>query len=162
MISTGSETTDAALSGALSGSLIGGGSGLMEGYSKRAILKRALLGALGGGALAGSAIGLGHEMLGQPEDEGAYTRSGAVGGLAAGAGAGAAGGAALASGLIPSKRGLLARIAKMGYGPAMSTGAVVGAGAGAFQGSDEGMQLDYIKNEMDRHNREKLLREMGL
>lgn len=153
---------DAAISGGLSGSIIGAVTGAIDGKSRAAILRRALIGGLGGATLAGGSIGVGHKILGEPDDESSYTRSGAVGGGLLGGSAGALGAYLLSKGYLGSagaKNALLRKIRSMSPGAATSTGALSGSAFGAYQGSDEGMQLDFIGNELYRREQEDLQKE---
>lgn len=162
-----------ALSGGISGLVLGGASAALGPFKKWADLAKAA--GIGAGAGAGLAAGSGYvgdEILGEPElmESNPYTKRGTVGGATVGAGVGGAAGAALGSGLvgnIASKvlpenlltRKLLEYAGKGGL-PKMGKLGALGAAAGAlgagYLGADEGMQMDVIENE----RRKKLLQEL--
>jgi hypothetical protein len=159
----------AAISGGITGGLVGGVTPLLSMRKKnwrRYLLESLGAGALGAataGGLAGGATMLGSKMLGAPEpdDPSAYTRratlGGVVGGGALGAGLGAG---AAAVGKLPKQSPHLARSAiellkKSPRGKMI--GALIGAGTlggtAGFLGADEGMQVDFINNELRRQKR---------
>ena len=94
----------AALSGALTGGVFGGGGAALTGEKELAkLLKAALIGGGLGGTAAGSATAVGEDVMGEPtqEEGGApYARRGGIGGMLLGGGIGAALGAAGASGKL--------------------------------------------------------------
>jgi hypothetical protein len=162
------------LSGGVSGALLGGGGSLLGGArSIGKVGKAAAIGALlSGGLSAGSGM-LGEAVTprGDPDDPQANTKRGAIGGGLAGGLVGAGAGALLAgkSGLSrtvkaalmrQTGRGLLSKgIGKVAtpLGGALGIGAL-GAAVGAYQGSDEGMQADFIEN-LRRDERRRRLRD---
>jgi hypothetical protein len=161
----------AALSGALTGGTLGSVGALLGGArSKAALLKAALLGAGAGGTVAGGTNLLGTAIMGPPaaDDPTAYTRRGAVGGAVGGGLLGAGIGALAAKGKIkiPGSPMIAGFFEKMAGSPtAAKRGAILGAlglgAAAAYQGSDEGMQVDAINQEMERRRRQALLEEYG-
>ncbi len=77
----------AALSGAVTGSLLGAGGALIGGKRRLAdFIKAGLLGGGAGGALSGGSSLIGSSVLGAPDpsEEGAYARRGALGGAIGG------------------------------------------------------------------------------
>jgi len=174
------------LSGAVSGGILGGGGRLLSGArSVGALAKGAGLGAAVSGGLTGlsGAIGLG--VGGSPtEEEGSgYSKRLGVGGAIAGGLAGAGLGALMGS--KGGRAGALSLLQKMGGGDMareITKGSSVlgrgigalkkpgyaaaglglgGSAVGAFQGADEGMQLDFLHN-LSREQKEKALRrQMG-
>lgn len=145
-------TKKAALSGAASGGVMGligagmGGSGLKK------ALRAALLGSGVGATVAGGGTALGSSVLGSPgEGEiNPYTRRAALGGGIAGAGIGAALSAALAKKWLKINNPPLSKIfAGKSPGKSALLGGAVGGLFGGYQGGDEGMQLDFIQNEID-------------
>jgi hypothetical protein len=165
---------DLAISGAVSGAVLGGGGKAIAGARNlKEILKAAGVGAgLSTGLTVGGG-GLGMLMMGEPEesDPSAFTTRGAVGGALAGGLAGAAlmspkirsmamnvAGkfgkekelADLATSRSPSGQvtnilmDKLKQLAKTKY--ALPAGAATGALVGGYQGSDEGMQADFVRN----------------
>jgi hypothetical protein len=171
------------LSGAASGALLGGGGRLLSGArSLGQIAKGAGVGAAASGGLTGlsGAIGLG--VGGSPsEEEGSgYSKRLGVGGAIAGGLAGAGLGALMGS---KGGRGMaLKALQKLGQGdvardikrgttvlgrgigtlqkPAYAAAGLGAGGAavGAFQGADEGMQLDFLHN-LSREQKERMLRQ---
>lgn len=166
-----SNTKTAALSGLVTGGTTGAIARLLAGKRKIAEI---LAGAAGtgalGGALAGGATYLGGKLLGaeDPSDPSHFTKSGALGGVVAGGLAGGALGGLMGGGKIRMPTKLLARLgvgdnlimdklAGLAAAPSMRNakiGALIGGGTlgavGGFQGGDEGMQLDFIKNQSAR------------
>jgi len=155
-------------SGGVSGGLIGGVGSLLGGApTLRAAGKAAAIGSALSGGLAGLSGAIGLKALGSPseEDGSGYTKRLGAGGAIAGGLSGAALGSLMA---IPSVRNVVA--SKLGGGlisrgiknmkgvaaPMASVGAG-GAAIGAYQGSDEGMQMDFIRN-LSREQKEKILR----
>ena len=172
-----------ALSGALSGALLGAGG--------KAIAGARSLGEIGKAALTGSAIsggltlgggGLGMLMMGEPEegDPTAFTKRSALGGALAGG--------ALGAGLMsPAMRSAVASAAKaLGMGGKLAeltksrdasgvsnivleklkgakgmkgilAGGALGGVVGGYQGGDEGMQADFTRNLMETDRKKKLL-----
>lgn len=155
-------------SGALSGGVIGGVGSLVGGAKGFGpVGKAAAVGAGLSGGLAGLSGSIGLKAFGSPseEDGSGYTKRLGAGGAAAGGIAGAATGAMMG---IPRLRNFLA--SKLGGGllskgvaalkggvPAAATLGVGGAAVGAYQGADEGMQMDFIRN-LSRKDQEDLLR----
>lgn len=173
-------------SGALSGGILGAGGKLLSGAkSIGAIAKGAGLGASISGGLTGlsGAIGLG--IGGSPsEEEGSgYSKrlglGGAVAGGLAGAGLGALmgskggrgmalsalqklGGGGIAKEITKGTSVLGRSIGSLGNAKYAAAGlGTGGAAVGAFQGADEGMQLDFLHN-LSREQKERMLRkQMG-
>lgn len=159
----------AALSGGLSGAIFGAGARALSG-SKAATLKELLkaagIGAATAGGIAGGSTFVGSSLAGAPEedDPSGYTKRGALGGGITGGIVGAGLGALAAKGKIgiPAKSPAFLKtyFANLKSSPhALLKGAGVGALAGglpaAHFAADEGMQLDFIKNEMmDKKRRE--------
>lgn len=139
----------AALSGAASGGLLGLGGGLLSGGGIKSALRAAALGALGGGAVSGAGVGAGSALMGEPEEGeiSPYTRRGALGGGTVGAGLGGLLGAALGKNYL--KMAKFPSLGKLGGKKGALLGGLGGGGAGAFMAGDEGMQLDFIQNELD-------------
>lgn len=159
------ETQNAALSGAASGGILGlVGSGLAGGGLKSA-LRASLLGALTGGAISGAGVGTGTAMLGSPEEDevNPYTRRGVLGGGVAGAGMGGLLGAALAKRFLKFKAPppALKALADQPVRKAAGIGAGAGGAFGAYQAGDEGMQVDFIKNEIDELQRKRKAEMLG-
>lgn len=150
----------AALSGAASGALLGGGTALLtRGKSLKSALRAAGIGATAMGAMAGGGTAIGNKVLGNPDpnDRAAFTKRAAVGGALAGAALGGLGAVALKKGALgPKVTGAFAKGAKTwrplhaiqtsGTGAAAAVGAGAGALYGAHQGADEGMMVDAINN----------------
>ena len=153
----------AALGGMGSGAALGGANYLVgatrQGFSPRAMLMRALFGGIAGGGLASGASYLGSKALGtsDPDDPSAYTHRGAAGGAIAGGALGAGTGAALASGLWKPKTEnmILSYLKSMAKKPGgAAKGALLGAIGGGLLaghlGGDEGMQVDFLNQELKR------------
>lgn len=173
-------TLTALLGGGATGAILGGTAGLFGDVrgGKNALLKavgtKALLGALASGALAGGSAYIGNKSMGAPEDDDptGYTTRGAVGGAIGGGIGGAGAGALAARGKLPlpkkSPEFLRAYAQKLKAMP-LSKGAGIGAAIGAlglgslaaYQGADEGMQLDFINNQMAAEKRKKMREEYG-
>jgi len=150
----------AALSGAASGALLGGGTALLtRGKSLKSALHAAGIGAGAMGALAGGGTAIGNKVLGNPDpnDRAAFTKRAAVGGALAGAALGGLGAVALKKGALGAKatsaftKGAktwrpLHAIKTAGSPTAAAIGAGAGALYGAHQGADEGMLVDAINN----------------
>lgn len=150
----------AALSGAASGALLGGGTALLtRGKSLKSALQAAGIGASAMGALAGGGTAIGNKVLGNadPNDKAAFTKRAAVGGALAGAALGGLGAVALKKGMLGSKvSSAFAKGAKTwrplhaiqisGTPAAAAVGAGAGSLYGSYQGADEGMMVDAINN----------------
>jgi hypothetical protein len=164
-----------ALSGGLSGLVLGGASAALGPFRKWSDLAKAAgIGAAGGGSLAAGSGYVGDELLGDPEftESNPYTKRTALGGVTVGGTAGGLAGAALGTGLAGglAKKVLpdnlvtrkLLEYASKGSLPKMGKLGLIGAGVGAlgagYLGADEGMQMDVIENE----RRRKLLEELGM
>jgi len=164
-------TLKALLSGALSGGALGAGGRILGGARKLSdVMKGAAVGGGISGALSGGSTYLGSEIMGPPKetDPSAFTHRGGVGGAVGGGTLGAALGAGAAGGLIglPSKNVVTDYFTKLARKPNLK-GILAGAGAGAlglgaiagYMGSDEGMQVDFLNEEMKRAKRRKMLQE---
>lgn len=163
-------TFTALLSGGLSGAGLGAVSKLM-GSAKRAtpkeLLKAAILGGSVYGGLSGGSTALGSYIMGPPkeDDPSAFTMRGGVGGGVAGGALGAGLGAAVAGGAINAPKQIPAFAAnylknlRSSKNPLLK-GAGIGAAAiglpMAFLASDEGMQTDFIRNQVQAAKRRKL------
>jgi hypothetical protein len=182
-------TLTALLGGGVTGGILGGASGLFGEVSgaakaagpkavRNAILKsigtKAALGALASGALAGGSAYIGNKAMGVPDDADptGYTTRGAVGGAIGGGVGGAGIGALAARGKIPLPKkspDLLRAYAQKLKAMPLSKGAGIGAALGAlglgslaaYQGADEGMQLDFLNNQMEAEKRKKMREEHG-
>jgi hypothetical protein len=157
-----------ALGGGFSGAIMGGATSLLGGAGKWGkVAQAAGLGALGGSALASGSGYVGGKVLdADPNDPTSNTKRGAIGGLLAGAVGGLGLGALMKIPAVKSKvvamlsdagkPGIMAKaIDKMPLKKvALGTG-LVGAGAGAMSGYDEGMQADFIKNIADQAKEKK-------
>jgi len=159
MALTDESVRDAALSGGLSGTILGAGSSLIaNGLNAKLALRRAAMGALAGGGLAGGGVAIGNQILGEPKkrETNPYTRRGTVGGAIAGAGAGTLMGAALANDYInlPKKLEPVGKYIR-GRHPLIGAllGGLVGTGIGAYKIGDEGMQVDIIQREVEAARR---------
>lgn len=166
----------AALTGAASGGLLGAGSALLGGAKNLpGVLKKAAIGAVGGGIVAPAAIGTGEAIMGAPgpDEQNAYVRRGLLGGaiLGGGLGAGAAGLMSAGAKLPLAKLGafgdkiktamsadniVLNKLRQYAQNPSRSNimkGVLLGTGIGALAGgefsADEGLNLDAIQNEID-------------
>lgn len=159
--------TSAALSGAAGGALLGGASRILGGTRKFSDLLKGMgtAGAIGGGLAAGS-TGIGSAMLGMPDKEESHgfthrgALGGAVGGTLLGAGLGALAGKghikAPGSNLISDYfRNLAKRGGSTGLLHGAAAGAVGGGLAAGYQGADEGMQLDFLRSELEDQKRRK-------
>lgn len=158
--------------GALSGATLAGLSGILGGANPKALLRRALIGGLIGGAAAPASQVTGEAIMGSPEsrEHNPFTRRGALGGAILGGVAGLAGTAAL-SGKLPlgklgsfgekaetalaSDHAILNYLRKLAKDPsgvkqalAVSGGMGLGALGGLHMGADEGMGLDVMANEV--------------
>lgn len=94
-----------ALSGMVSGAVLGTGSRLLGNFTKAGdLVKGGLAGAAIGGTAAASSGALGEAILGHPgaSEEDPYTRRGAIGGAAGGTILGGLSGAAIGSGTVKS------------------------------------------------------------
>jgi len=163
------------ISGGVSGGVLGGAGSLLGGAKGFGpVGKAAALGALlSGGLSAGSGL-LGDALMpGGEGDPQANTKKGAIGGAVGGGLIGAGAGALLGIGgkggvgrtlkaVLMSNlgRGVLAKgLGKIAtpLGGAASIGALGGL-VGGYQGSDEGMQVDFIEN-LKRQNMKDRMRE---
>ncbi len=159
-------TRNATISGAASGGILGGvGAGLAGGGIKSA-LRAALLGALTGGAVSGAGQAAGAAALGDIEEGevNPYTRRGVLGGGLAGAGMGGLLGAALSRKFlrVPGAKGAIGALASKTPGKAAGIGAGAGGAFGAYQAGDEGMQLDFIQNEMDDTRKKRRAQQLAM
>lgn len=158
-------TRTAALGGGASGAVMGAVTGIMGGKRKLAdILKAAATSGLLSGGFAGGATYLGGKALGAPDedDPSANTHRGALGGAIGGGLAGAGLGALISSGKmkVPKIAGLtdnliidkLKGLVGKAHGTKMGAGLMgaLGAGGVGYLGADEGMQLDFLANEMKK------------
>jgi hypothetical protein len=164
--------TTLALGGGLSGAIMGGATSLLGGAGKWGkVAQAAGLGAAGGAGLASGSGYVGGKVLdANPNDPTNNTKRGAIGGLLAGAVGGLGLGALMK---IPSVKGKIVTMLSEAGNPgilgkaidkmplkkvALGTG-LVGAGAGAMSGYDEGMQADFISN-IEKQAKEKKRRQM--
>ena len=169
-------TLTALLGGGASGAVLGAGSGLFGKGSVTAknIGTKALLGALGSGALAGASTYIGNKALGAPEDDDptGYTTRGGVGGAIGGGISGAGLGALAARGKVPLPkaspeflRAYAQKLKAMPLGKGAGIGAAIGAlGLGSlasYFGADEGMQLDFMHNQVQAEKLKKMRAENG-
>lgn len=169
---------NAAISAGLTGGTMAGLGTLFSKFSptelaemslKKRVLSAILKGAGSYAALGAGATATGVGLLGEPgEDEPTgYTRRGGIGGAVGGGIAGGALGAAIGSGKMkmPSMAPeWLARYAsKLSGARGAKIGGALGAlglgAAAAYAGSDEGMPLDYLNNELHEQEKEKKRRE---
>lgn len=160
---------DLALSGALSGAVLGSGASFFNGAkSLGQILKSGAVGAgLAGSMSVGSGY-LGNKLMGQDDsdDPNGNTKRGALGGAVAGGLTGGAIGIGLKNKTIKEailkrltekevvlkeltessllKRGVQAA-SKKPWLAALAAAGLIGAGA-SYQGADEGMQADFLQN----------------
>lgn len=164
------EVLNAAGTAALSGGGYGGILGALAGIITKKpemgmVIRKALMGAGIGGAVAGGSTLAGTALMGRPKNDepNPYMRRGAVGGAALGAAGGAGLGAAVASGRVKMP-GMIAKsedwiseylktLAKNPSRANMLRAAGLGAlglgGLGAYNAGYEGMQLDALGNEID-------------
>lgn len=151
------------ISGGVSGGILGGAGSLLSGAKKfGSVGKAAAIGAGLSAALSGGSGMLGEALMpGGENDPQANTKKGALGGAVGGGLMGAGAGALLGVGgkgglgrnlkamlMNNFGRGVLAKnVGKIAtpLGGAASLGAL-GAAVGGYQGSDEGMQMDFIEN----------------
>lgn len=173
---------DLALSGGLTGGLLGGATTVLGGFKKPSELAKAMLigAGIGGGLSAGSGY-VGGELLGEPapDEQGGHTLRGAIGGAVGGGLAGGALGSALgipgiakkAQSAIGSANFITRPLSSyLGFGGKSSAirGALIGAlglgAAGGYTGADEGMQMDFIdamrREKARRQRREAMLSEL--
>lgn len=158
---------NAALSGAAGGALLGGAGRLLGGARKLPELLKGMAqaGAISGGLAAGS-TGLGSAILGAPTEEEShgFTHRGAVGGAVGGTLLGAGLGAVIGKGLLKAPgrnivseyfRGLAKRGGTKGLLHGAAAGGIGGGLVAGYQGADEGMQLDFIRSELEDQKRRK-------
>lgn len=162
-----------ALTGGVSGGIMGGATGLLSHGNLKKLPLDALKAALLGGTTAAGAVGVGEAVLGEPEREetNVYTKRGGTGGAAIGALAGLLGTIALSGKLPLGKLGtmgkpvqdmlnvknpLLARYKRALQSKDLGTKSLAAAGgiavpavAGGYFGADEGMGLDILQTEME-------------
>jgi hypothetical protein len=155
----------AALSGGLSGAVLGFTPILKNGVKLRTALKSAAVtGAASAGIVGGGSL-LGSKIIGAPKEgeNSPFLKRAALGGTIAGAGAGVLG--AIAARKIPFVKSGVANLAKE-WRPAKwmqsksaikaaGIGGISGAAIGAYQGSDEGAQVDTI-NSIKKANAENM------
>lgn len=162
-------TLKALMSGAASGGVLGAGTKLVGGGRTLAdIGGAAAKGAAIGGAGAAGSTWLGSHILGAPDDDdkAAYTHRGALGGAVGGVAAGSTLGALAARGTIQAPKDanlLFDYFRAMAKNPTkyktLKGGLIGGLGLGAlaaYQGGDEGMQLDAMNEEMRRRKRQQM------
>jgi hypothetical protein len=170
---------EAAKSGALFGGVAGATSGLLSGQrSLRAIGMRGLGGAALTAATAAGGVGLGNAILGSPKDgeHNPYTKRAGIGGTIAGAAAGAGLGYALGAGKLRPLTSAVGSLARRFEAPtdnligdlvknqmrqrSVSSGlktaaglGAVGAFAGGGVGLDEGMGIDFLRDDPEEMRR---------
>lgn len=161
---------DAAGQAAMSGAVTGGGLGAITHLlgsgklSKAGLLKSALTGAGLYGGLAGGSTYVGTGLLGSPaeDDPTAYSRRAGLGGALLGGAAGAGLGALAAKGKFKIPVPILEKfMAKLAPKQAAAAGALGLGAAGAYLGTDEGMQADFLAQESRRRRREALMEALG-
>jgi hypothetical protein len=168
---------NAAISGGLTGGLVGAMAPMLSSSPKnwRKMLIESLGSAAVGGGASGIAAGggtlLGSSILGPPDpsDASAFTRRATLGSVLGGGVGGALLGATAAKfGKMPSFSPALLRKAirrlsqskrPASYGAA--AGGTMGALGSGFIGSDEGMQVDFINNELRRQKMRDMLTNSG-
>lgn len=153
------EAAKAGLSGATSGAAVGLGTSLLTGANYKQALRNAALSALVGGGISGTGVGIGTAIHGEPgrNETSPYTKRGSLGGGVAGALGGGVLSAALAGEhmAVPSKMPILGKLVGKNRLVAALLGSLAGGAGGAYMGADEGMQLDFFKNEMDAMRRKR-------
>jgi hypothetical protein len=164
----GDAVRNAALSGAAGGAVLGGAGRLLGGTRKFSDLLKGMAQAAGiSGGLAAGSTGLGTVIMGGTPDEDdphGFTHRGALGGAVGGTLLGAGLGALVGRGVLkaPGKNlvsDYFRNLAKRGGAGGLLHGAAAGAlGGGAvagYQGADEGMQLDFLRSEVQDSKRRK-------
>lgn len=184
------DSGNAALSGGATGSMIGLAGDVFSGVrDKRKLLQSMLLGGLAMGSLAGGSHAIGSAVLGKPDPDewSPHTDRGMVGGLIGGGAVGGTLGAGLGTGkvqdafqhrfmpkaardfgnservsknLISDAVNAIRRSKRPGLYGALAGAGLVG-GAAMFTGQDEGMQMDFIKDMIERRKKEKMKKEVG-
>jgi hypothetical protein len=151
----------AAASGAAGGALYGGVGSMLLGSGPKGAIRNAILAALAGGTVSGVGVGAGAKLMGDPEEDeiSPYTRRGALGGATVGGGLGALLGAALGKKYLKMPK--LAAIGSLSPKKAALAGGLGGAASGSYMAADEGMQLDFIQNELDAHERKRRADELA-
>lgn len=160
-------TKNAALSGAASGAVLGGAGSILTGANLKSALRAALLGSVASAGMAGGGMAIGNSILGDPPDEDEInpnTRRTALGGGIAGGSIGALLGGALGKKYLrlPGATGLTKYIASKSPKTAALLGGGSGALAGSYLAADEGMQLDFLQNELDALERKRRAKELGI
>lgn len=165
---------NAAVSGGGTGGLMAGMGTLFSKFSpeelakaslRSRVLKAMLKGAGAYGALGAGATAAGVGLMGKPEadEPTGYTRRGGIGGAVAGGAVGGGLGALVGSGKMKLPSAAPEWLAHYASKLKGGKGALIGAGIGAlglgaaasYAGSDEGMPLDFLANEMrERKKRE--------
>jgi hypothetical protein len=172
-MTTGNATRDATLSGALSGGLLGALANIRGTTKWTQLLRPAAIGALTTGALAGGSTYVGDKLMGAPDEDeiSPYTNRGMVGGVVGGGLVGGGLGALHGAGALsmPDAVPKLVRDAltkaMSGRGKILKGAALGAAGTGlaaGYLGADEGMQLDFIQNQLEAARKKQYLQSMGL
>lgn len=161
-------TIKALISGALSGGALGAGARVLGGARKlRDIAGPALGAAAASGGIAGGSTYLGSQLMGapDPEETSGFTHRGALGGALGGGALGGVLGAGAASGIVkPPMNNLVTdyfkRLARKPSRAGILKGAAAGAlglgGLAGYLGSDEGMQVDFLNEEIKRRMRQRM------
>lgn len=156
----------AGISGGLTGGALGGiGAALSKDpLTREALIKAMLSGAATYGGLGAGSTAVGLGLLGKPKQDepSGYARRGAVGGAVGGSLAGGSLGALVGSGKMKVPQALPSWVAEYASKLKGGKGALIGAGVGAlglgaaaaYTGGDEGMQLDFIENELRNKRRD--------
>ena len=164
-------TRNAVLSGGASGAAFGLGTALLARKKAAQVAMAALAGGGAGGALAGGSTYLGSKLMGAPDtnDPSGFTKRAGLGGAVGGGGIGAIlggliGGTSAGQKLAPDV--LMPYIKSLKGQRGAAIGAAIGAlglgGAAGYKGADEGMQLDFIRNQINDAKRKKMREAYGL
>lgn len=171
-------TLKALLSGAASGGVFGAATSALSSKNPLKllpILKSAALGATTAGGIAGGSTYLGSKLAGVPSEEetSGYTKRASLGGAVGGGAIGAVAGALASRGKLPLPKvtprfiskyfdDLASRGAKESIPRGVLIGALAGGVPAAFYAGDEGMQIDFLNNEIKEARKKKMLQELGV